>query len=787
MSASHSAPEFRLAMGPVARALRGEPNASLSTKNELRFGSRGSLSVDLRKGCWADHETGESGGALDFVKRETRTDQDGALDYLVKAGHIAPPDPDYGIVAKHDYYDENGELLFQVVRKAPKKFLQRRPDKQGGWIWKIGDARRVIYRLPEIIAAVAADRTIYVVEGEKDVHALERMGLVATTNPGGAGKWRADYSKYFLGADVIIIPDNDDVGEKHAKQVQAALRHIADRVRVLVLPGLPDKGDFSDWVDAGGTRADLEAMVPVVQAANVPLENQQICRVSGGGTSDQNDQKSEHLPAARTRSADKDKDAAPNLFKPDIDAVVAEFNALYMLVNEAGKAVVYQPGYDPVLKRRTFDRLATRDLLTLYMNRQIQTGTDDKDRPVYTRVASLWLHSADRRQFIHGVTFDPTSSRPKPGVLNLWEGFAIKPKAGDWSLMRDHISTIICAGDAVRFDYLMGWMARMLQNPAEQGEVATIMQGGEGIGKGTLAKALMTITGHHGLAISNSKHLVGNFNAHLRDVIFLFADEALFAGDRSHVGTLKSLITEPYLTVEGKFQNAVQSPNFLHVMMASNEQWVVPASHDSRRYFVLEVSDARAGDHAYFAAIWQQMEAGGYQAMLHDLLAMDLRGFNVRAVPVTDGLHRQRKLSLGTTEGWWLDCLERGYVFASKIGLEADFAVWHPKISTELLFASYLEFAKSHGERRPLSREGLGRFLAGLGATPIRWRSGVVGEHMADVPTPYGSTRKAELVRQERTCGYHVGHLDKARAEFSNKTGVSVTWDNGAPEQAAAE
>jgi hypothetical protein len=153
---------------------------------------------------------------------------------------------------------------------------------------------------------------------------------------------------------------------------------------------------------------------------------------------------------------------------------------------------------------------------------------------------------------------------------------------------------------------------------------------GEGTGKGTLARALLHIFGQHGLAISQAKHLVGNFNSHLRDCSFLFSDEAFFAGDKQHVGVLKSIITEPHLTIEGKFQNAVQTPNFLHVMMASNEDWVVPAAIDSRRFFVLQVSDQRKDDHAYFDAIWRQMKAGGYEAMLHDLQTHDLTTFNVR-------------------------------------------------------------------------------------------------------------------------------------------------------------
>jgi hypothetical protein len=469
----------------------------------------------------------------------------------------------------------------------------------------------------------------------------------------------------------------------------------------------------------------------------------------------------------------------------EISLMVMDFNRRYLVVNEAGKAVIFQPGFDPILKRRYFDRMATRDLETLYLNDLVQVGVDEKKRPIWKTKASVWLRHRERRQYIHGVTFDPTTIKSRPGVLNLWQGFAVKPKSGDWSLMRQHIEAVICAGDATRFDYLIRWIACLVQRPAEQGEVAVVMKSKEGAGKGTLAKAILHIIGHHGLAISNGRHLVGNFNAHLRDVIFLFADEALFAGDRAHVGALKSLITEPYLTVEAKYANAVQVPNFLHVMMASNEDWVVPASIESRRFFVLDVPETKIGDHSYFAAIWAQMEAGGYEAMLYDLLAFDLTAFNVRAVPTTEGLQQQRKLSLGTTEAWWLDCLERGYVFKSRLGLEEDLAKWWGTISTELLFASYVEFAHMRGERRPLSREGLGRFFAALKAPPKRWRNGVVGEALRDEDNGHGGiSRKAGLVRQDRAHGYSVGCLPSARAAFVGLTGLSITWDSGATDDA---
>ena len=152
--------------------------------------------------------------------------------------------------------------------------------------------------------------------------------------------------------------------------------------------------------------------------------------------------------------------------------------------------------------------------------------------------------------------------------------------------------------------------------------------------------------------------------------------------------------------------------------MASNEQWVVPASLDERRYLVLNVSDKKRANHTYFGAILKQMAAGGDAAMLHNLLAMDLTDFNVRDVPNTDGLQQQRKLSLPVPERWWLDVLHR-HVFL-KLGLEADLGKWLPDVSTELLFASYEEFAKQAHERRLMSREALGKFMVEMRAVPKR-------------------------------------------------------------------
>ena len=161
------------------------------------------------------------------------------------------------IIATYDYRDETGDLLFQVVRFVPKDFRQRRPDGKGGWIWSLGETRRVLYRLPEIMEAVASERTIFLAEGEKAVDALVKLGVQATCSSGGAGKWLKEHSQHLAGAHVVILPDNDEPGEQHYQVVMGSITGIARSVRVLRLPGLPDKGDPYNWIQAGGTAEQI--------------------------------------------------------------------------------------------------------------------------------------------------------------------------------------------------------------------------------------------------------------------------------------------------------------------------------------------------------------------------------------------------------------------------------------------------------------------------------------------------------------------------------------------------
>lgn len=165
------------------------------------------------------------------------------------------------LVKTYDYVDEHGTLLYQACRFEPKTFRQRRPDGNGDWIYDLKGTRRVLYRLPDVMEAVALYRTVYVVEGEKDVEALVALGFCATTNAMGAGKWHDSYTATLTGADVVVLPDNDKPGTEHADRIARELTARGANVRVVQLPDVPAKGDVSDWLAAGHTAMELEAIV----------------------------------------------------------------------------------------------------------------------------------------------------------------------------------------------------------------------------------------------------------------------------------------------------------------------------------------------------------------------------------------------------------------------------------------------------------------------------------------------------------------------------------------------
>lgn len=210
--------------------------------------------------CHAGCKPGHVLRALGMVYRDLLPDS--LLQHSQRNGDRSKPQ----ILATYDYRDAAGKLAYQIVRYHPKEFRQRRPDGRGDWIWNMRGVTRLPYRLPELLMT-PPDVWVLLPEGEKDVDNLVALGFCATCNAQGAGKWEQGFNSYFAGRRVCLLPDNDEAGHNHARAIAHALEGIARDIRWLELPGLPPKGDVSDWLAAGGTRPQL---ISLVEAAPPP-------------------------------------------------------------------------------------------------------------------------------------------------------------------------------------------------------------------------------------------------------------------------------------------------------------------------------------------------------------------------------------------------------------------------------------------------------------------------------------------------------------------------------------
>ena len=214
--------------------------------------------------CFAGCEYADIMAALGFSANGNGRGPTTATPATPKPTAPKPTQPARRIVATYNYCDAAGQVIFQKVRYEPKSFAQRRPDGRGGYTWGLGDVAPVLYRLPELIDPATSWQSVYICEGEQDVDRVAGLGLVATCNFDGASaagqkpKWRPEYNQHFAGRVVYILADNDEPGRAHAENVARNLHGMAQAVKVINLPGLPPKGDVSDWLNAGNTKDDLE-------------------------------------------------------------------------------------------------------------------------------------------------------------------------------------------------------------------------------------------------------------------------------------------------------------------------------------------------------------------------------------------------------------------------------------------------------------------------------------------------------------------------------------------------
>lgn len=423
-----------------------------------------------------------------------------------------------------------------------------------------------------------------------------------------------------------------------------------------------------------------------------------------------------------------------------------EMNERHAVIGSyGGKCVVIEEVQDPLLKRSVLERQSFTDFWHRYGNQKISLGVVDGVEK-FMPLGKWWTDHESRRQYDR-IVFSPAG--PVKGAYNLWQGFSCEATPGDCSKFLSHVKDNVCGGVEEYFEYLMSWMARAVQYPAEPGGVAIVLRGKRGTGKSIFVKFFGALWGRHFLQVSDAKHLVGSFNQHLKDCVVLFGDEAFFAGAKQHEGTLKTLITEEHMMLEPKGIDAQMSWNCLHLLMASNDDWVVPAGMEERRFFVLDVKDTKIQNTKYFKAIVDEMNSGGKEAFLHVLKTKDISEYTHQDVPKTDALAEQVQISMKPEEAWWYNKLQSGEILTRSGG-------WTKRAPVHALHQDYVHFMQDIGAMRK--------------STPV-----VLGKHLARFNPPAFPKRRYEVCADETTGVdgrrpvYFFPSLDECRKYWDDK------------------
>jgi len=331
----------------------------------------------------------------------------------------------------------------------------------------------------------------------------------------------------------------------------------------------------------------------------------------------------------------------------------------------------------------------------LFENQWVRTRGKTKN------LGRLWMQHPRRKTYTR-IVFAPEG--PVPGdAFNLFRGWACRSTVGDCSLFLDHIERHCAKGNLDHAHWIVSWMADLFQQPGRKKGTALVLTGTQGSGKSIIGHVLGKILGRHYLSASDEAHITGRFNAHQEGLLLLHSDEATFAGDHAAVAKLKDFITRSEMTIERKGVDAIVVANHARLLVTSEQQWVVPAALLERRFAVFELASDHVQDHDYFGRLMAQMEAGGYEALLHHLLNYSYEPGLIRRIPNTDALVEQKELSLTPEDGWLYDILVRGYLPGDADGVG--------ECPSDRLYADYLVHTGQRGIRRRQIETIIGRHL----------------------------------------------------------------------------
>ena len=440
-----------------------------------------------------------------------------------------------------------------------------------------------------------------------------------------------------------------------------------------------------------------------------------------------------------------------NVYAPvrrdDLLSRLLDFNKKYAVSLLGSRFVIIDETEDEV------EFLRPNDFKQFYQNLKIKIPLADGKEKIYV-VVDQWLQWEGRRQYGR-IEFKPGKNiAPK---YNLWRGFTMNAKKGDWSFMQDHIENNICGGKAKLYRYLYAWLARIYQYPGgERPGVAIVLRGKPGTGKGIFARYAGKPLMKHFVHVFSPHQFAGKFNAHLKNCVLLFADEAFMSDNKEAAGLLKGMITEPYIMCEPKGIDPYRIDNHINVIAAGNASYIVPAGEAERRFCVIDVSESHIQDSEYFRQLCHQMDNGGTEAMFHDLLALNISGIDLRDFPRSNALFDQQLMSMTPVQQWWFECLKFGTTRSDNFGYDVS-VYWPSQILISDLLTSLNVFLDTMNFKNKYSNTLLGREFRKLCPNIKRQR-----------------------ITDDDERGYHyiMPSLDQCRKHFCTLMKFDIPWDD---------
>ncbi len=407
--------------------------------------------------------------------------------------------------------------------------------------------------------------------------------------------------------------------------------------------------------------------------------------------------------------------------REDESPVMQEMMDKYIMLNMGGKIVIMN-------KADISEQYSYLGFQQFFSNKKIHLKVIDKQKTTEEKVVYKIISKSIGNEFLDEkierfkrIVFKP-SGKVNEDEYNFFKGWPYPPSAkGSCNKYIEHIHSNICNANEELFNYILDWMAQIIQFPEKKEDKALVLRGKQGTGKGIMVQVFGQLIGDAFIQLTTAEPLITRFNGSLANRLLVYADEVTWGGNRVEGNRLKTFISEDKINIEFKNKDVITMNNYARLLISSNHDWVVPVEGSDRRYVVIDVAEYKKEDREYFGAIKNEMENGGREALMHLLLNRDISKRDWSVIPKTSGRMEQKILSFSNEEQWIYDSLKQE--------IDVDFTPWGlawTNVKNSDLYDRYVKWLKEKKSNGYIqSPDTIGRLFSNILGVKSVLRGGI--------------------------------------------------------------